>query len=386
MKDLASHIAVAKPKRDLDWLKSALQTAAALEHATMPYYLAATYSLEVQSYTAYNLLRSVAMEEMVHMAIACNILAALGGTPKIKGLAPAFPGYGLPGGAEPDLYVCLAPLSRKLLKNFMRLEAPLFLLDPKFQHETYPTIANLYDGILAAVRQNRAQVRAAMKQGGKSNQVGDDIGFSTFGYVEGKDPIPDIETALDEILTQGEGCTSGTLHAGESSQNEESHYCKFAQIYYGHQFQEPPGHVQLTMANEAQFFQGYPIPFPTVQNTLLVPKDGYAKLLKEDPQGDAATKDLLAFDQAYSGLMGYLEAMWNGPAAQSWPSFGQAVETMAKLRVLACFNIMKYRVPEAAVAKLPQLYPDEIDEIKKYTKLDEPVYYGPRFRNLSAAS
>ena len=386
MTTISGHIAVPKPKRDLDWLKSALETAAALEHATMPYYLAATYSLEVQNYTAYNLLRSVAMEEMVHMAIACNILAALGGTPKIKGLAPAIPGFGLPGGAEPDLYVCLAPLSKKLLANFMRLEAPDFLLDPKFQHEAYPTIAKLYDGILDAVRQNRPQIRAAVKQGGKSNQVGDDIGFSTFGYVEGKDPIPDIEAAIGEVLTQGEGCTSRTLHAGKSSQNEESHYCKFAEIYYGRQFQEPNVPVVLSKATEAQFFRGYPIPFPDVQNTLLVPKDGYAKLLKEDPQGDAAGKDLLAFDQAYSGLMGNLDAMWNGPAAQSWPTFGQAIETMAKLRVLACFNIMKYRVPAEAVAKLPQLYPDEIEKIKEYTKLDEPVYYGPRFRNLSAAA
>lgn len=385
MTTLSAHMAVAKPNRDIEWLKGALQTAIALEHATMPYYLAATYSLEVQNYTAYNLLRSVAMEEMVHMAIACNLLAAIGGAPKIKDLAPAYPSRGLPGNAEPDLYVCLAPLSKRLLQNFMRLETPRFLLDPQFQQEAYPTISKLYDGIRDAVRGNGDSIRAAMKRGGSANQVGDDIGFTTFVYAEGRDPIPDIEAALDEILTQGEGSTSRTLHAGPSSQGEESHYCKFAEIYYGHQFEMPGTGVTLAKATESQFFKGYPIPFPAVRNTLAVPKDGYAKLLAKDPQGDAVSKDLLAFDRAYSGLMGNLDAMWNGPADKSWPTFGQAIETMAKLRVLACFNIMKHQVPPEAVAMLAQLYPDEIGDLGAYTDLTAPVYYGPRFRNATAA-
>lgn len=235
------------------------------------------------------------------------------------------------------------------------------------------------------MRDNRAQIREAMKAGGSSNQVGDDIGFSTFTYVEGKDPVPEIEAAIDEILTQGEGCMSDALHAGASSQKEETHYCKFAEIYYGHQFQKPCG-IVLSKGTEPQFFTGYPIPFREVRNTLAVPKDGYAKLLQADPQGAAAAKDLLAFDQAYTGLMGNLDAMWNGPADKSWPTFGQAIETMAKLRVLACFNIMKYQVPSDAVAKLPQLYPDEIEDLAAYTDLKAPVYYGPRFRNVNAAS
>ena len=384
MQGIASHIAVAKADRDLAWIKRTLQYAIALEHATLPYYLSATYSLEVQNYTAYNLLRSVAMEEMVHMAIACNILAALGGRPAIKTLAPAYPSKGLPGGAEPDLTVWLAPLSKPLLLDFMRLEAPLSLLDPAFQQEDYPTIARLYDAILDAVRANREQIGEAMKVRGGANQIGDDIGFPTFTYVEGKDPLPDIEAAIEEILAQGEGCTSDSLHAGASSQQEETHYCKFAEIYYGHQF-ETPQDIPLTKANERLFFTGYPIPFPEVRNTLAVPQDGYAKLLAKDPQGAAVAKDLLAFDQAYSGLMADLDAMWNGPIDVAWPTFGRAVETMAKLRVLACFDIQKYQVPPEAVAMLSDLYHDEFDSIAKYTDLKAPVYYGPRFRNLNAA-
>ncbi len=382
---ISNHIAVPEPVRDLEWLKSALQTAIALEHATMPLYLAATYSMKVLNYTAYNLLRSIAMEEMVHMAIACNILAAIGGRPQIRTLNPAYPSQGLPGNAEPDLYVCLAQLSKRQLKNFMRLEIPAFLLPDEYNTESYPTISKLYKGIRGALAQNAGQIRAAVKKGGTSNQVGDDIGFTTIVYSEQQDPLQQMEDGIDEILMQGEGCTA--LHAGAAAQGEESHYSKFAEIFYGHQFQDPGNSaVQLSRDTEPQFFKGYPIEFPEVQNILMVPSDGYAKILAIDSRGADVKKDLDAFDQAYSGLMENLDAMWNGPAAKSWPTFGAAVETMGKLRILGCFNIMKYQVPPDAVAKLATLYPDEFDKIKDYTRLNEPVFYGPRFRNVNSAT
>src|SRR4051812_36523354 len=78
---VSSHIAVQDAQRDVNWLRAALQTAIALEQSTLPLYLSAMWSLRVQSYTAYNLIRTVVMEEMVHMAIACNLLAAIGGRP-----------------------------------------------------------------------------------------------------------------------------------------------------------------------------------------------------------------------------------------------------------------------------------------------------------------
>jgi hypothetical protein len=116
------HLKVTPAQRDIDWLRDALQAAIAIEHSTLPLYCAAMFSLEVQNYSTYNTIRSVLMEEMVHMAIAANILAALGGSPQIKSLNPAYPRHGLPGGVEPDLYIGLTNLSSAQLKNFMRLE------------------------------------------------------------------------------------------------------------------------------------------------------------------------------------------------------------------------------------------------------------------------
>src|SRR3954466_10036595 len=139
---------------DLDWLKKALQTAIAIEHSTLPLYLAAMFSLRVQSFTAYNLIRSVAMEEMVHMSIACNTLAAIGGAPQIRALDPGFPSQGLPGGIEPDIEARLAKLSAQQLQTFMRIEVPEFLLPDEAKQESYPTIADFYGAVRQAVEDN----------------------------------------------------------------------------------------------------------------------------------------------------------------------------------------------------------------------------------------
>jgi len=385
MTRLSDHLGVAPEQRDMAWLLTALQSAIALEHATLPLYLSAMFSLQVQGYTVYNLLRSVAMEEMVHMAIACNILAALGGTPQIKALNPTFPANGLPGGAEPDLHVVLAKLSTKQVQNFMRLEVPAFLLDPKYKKETYPTIANLYAGIRGAIESNADAVRAAMKKGGTSNQVGDDIGFTTITYTEGQDPLPQLYDALDEIVLQGEGSPSHTLHA-DKYEGEESHYAKYAEIYYGRRYSKPHGHVPLTRETEKQYFEGYPISPADVANMLMVPADGYDAALKANPNGATVEAAMMKFDQAYTGIMSDLDAMWNGPADKEWPTFGQAIGAMGELRVLGCFNIMKYDVPQSVVSQLKTLYPNDYADLAAYTDLNAPVVYGPRFRNLNATS
>ena len=383
MTDVAAHLAIAPAKRDLDWLKSALQAAIALEHATMPPYIAATYSLKVQNYTAYNLLRGIVMEEMVHMASVCNILAALGGTPQIRTLDPPYPAQGLPGNAEPDLHVCLAQLSKRQLENFMRLESPLSLLPDAVRSEAYPSVASLYGAIRDALIQNAQAVGAAVKAGGKSNQVGDNIGFSTIVPSDDADCLDQMLAALKAITSQGEGCPHHGLHAGGASEGEESHYARFAQLYYGHQLRRPAADTELTRDSVEDFFRGYAIPFPEVVNTLAVPRDGYESLLAADPDRAAVEKDLAGFDQAYTDMLAGLEAVWNGDPTRWWPTLGQAVATMAKLRVLGCFNVMKHQVPAASITGLKALYPGEFESLAAYTRLDRPVFYGPRFRNLN---
>jgi hypothetical protein len=369
--------------RDLPWIRQTLQSAIELEYATLPIYLSAMFSLEVQNYVAYNAIRSVAMEEMVHMAIAANMLAALGGSPRIKTIQVKYPVRGLPGGAEPDLQVGLAPLSKHQLRNFLRIEMPQFLLGDSGRGEAYPTIAALYQSLRTAIADNAAAVREAVATGGPANQVGDDIGFTTIRYQAGVDPVPELCDAIDEILEQGEGASVGNLITTSAYETEESHYAKFAELYYGAHYQEPDPPIPLSRETEPRFFRGRPIGWPVVVNTLAVPTDGYAQLLAIDPDAPAVTQDLAAFDTGFSAVLAALDAAWNGPAAVSWKTLGGAVHSMVDLRVLSCFNILRHQIPGDIVSRLPALYPNEIDQLRRYTDLSAPVFYGPRFLNTN---
>ena len=68
----------------IEVLRGDLQFAIELEHATIPPYLTALYSiLEGTNDAIRGILRSVVLQEMLHMAMAGNILAAIGGKPDL---------------------------------------------------------------------------------------------------------------------------------------------------------------------------------------------------------------------------------------------------------------------------------------------------------------
>jgi len=397
---LIDHLNLPSKKKDLDWIKKTLQSAIELEHATLPLYLSTMFSLEVQNYTTYNLIRSVVMEEMVHMAISCNILSSLGGKPTIKNLSPKFPGHGLPGGVEPDIEVVLTRLSIPQLKNFMRLESPTFLLPDEFKQEEYPSIGKLYGQLKDAITNNAEEVTKIVRKvlstpaDTFSNQVGDNIGFTIMQLKEDHpNNISEVDQIIDginEIIEQGEGSEKGNLWA-ESFEDEESHYARLGEIYYGGRLEKPLGDIKLTKETEPKFFKGHKISWPVVTNILTIPSDGYQTLLKSyssmDPKNtdlEALTKALDEFDLTYTRIMNDLDAMWNGPAAESWKKFGAAVGAMMEMRVKSCFNIMRYEVPKNLIENLKTIYPKEYDVLARYTDLSTPVFFGPRFINQNA--
>ena len=89
--------------RSVESLQQHLQTAIELEHSTLPPYLCALYSLKDGSNKeARAVLQSVALEEMLHLTLAANVLNAVGGTPVLDSprrmpstaVSPAFIGPG----------------------------------------------------------------------------------------------------------------------------------------------------------------------------------------------------------------------------------------------------------------------------------------------------
>src|SRR4051812_37870111 len=103
------------------YLYAALQ----LEHATIPVYLTALYSIRPgKNPDASHVIRVVAVEEMLHLTLAANLLNAVGGTPDLTaaGFVPTYPAR-LPDG-EDDFRVDRQGFSREAVDTFLKIERP----------------------------------------------------------------------------------------------------------------------------------------------------------------------------------------------------------------------------------------------------------------------
>src|SRR5579871_5978246 len=107
--------------KKIEELKSMLQTALELEHSTIPPYLCALYSIKPDTnLMPVQIIRSVVIEEMLHMIMVANLINAIGGEPKIgaketdkEGLfIPQYPTQ-LPGDVDPTLIVGLECFSKE---------------------------------------------------------------------------------------------------------------------------------------------------------------------------------------------------------------------------------------------------------------------------------
>jgi len=69
---------------DLSMLRAALQAAVTLEFSTLPPYLTAIWSVKDPLHLVADSILNILQEEMLHMALSCNMLVAIGGRPEIK--------------------------------------------------------------------------------------------------------------------------------------------------------------------------------------------------------------------------------------------------------------------------------------------------------------
>src|SRR3954470_3850865 len=91
----SSHLmSSAEPQWTLEQLHEHLQAAVDLEFWTIPYYMAAAYSIKDQGETAFQLILSVVNQEMLHVQLAANIANAYGLKPIFK--CPVYKGAHIP--------------------------------------------------------------------------------------------------------------------------------------------------------------------------------------------------------------------------------------------------------------------------------------------------
>ncbi len=331
--DIPALLQVAPEDHDLDWLHQSLQWAVELEFATIPTYLSGMWSIKDQTSEVYALVHSVVLEEMLHLALVCNMLKGIGGTPQFN--APTFPGP-LPGGVAPDLTVFLAGLSAQTVEMYMRIEQPEQPVAAT--DETYPTIGAFYDAISKAFANLNPQISP---DGQLTNYIDDPIPdgpakpiHETFGPLGS---VAEVQAAIETIKEQGEG-TSTTPDATEFGESELAHYYRFGEISNG---------KKLVPVGGGWEYAGDPVPFPECWPVLEVPRGGYP--------GVAAVQ---AFDVTYGQLLGQLQGAWaNGDN----DALSNAIGTMFELTSAAA-GIVNQPLPSGGGNYGPDFVPANAKE------------------------
>jgi hypothetical protein len=231
-------------------LREHLQWAIELEHATVPPYLCALYSIDAdRNPEVAEVVRSVFIEEMLHITLAANLLNAVGGRPRIdtpQMLAP-YP-RSLPH-ADGSFEISLLPFGAEALDLFLRIEHPS-ALDADPESDCYETIGQFYDAIRLGMRQLCAHLgEKNLFCGDPQRQVSDG------GRITVVNSLESALAALDQIVVQGEGAHrtevwDGELEMFHPDHDEVGHYFRFLQLKLGRCYRHgdtvasgPTGHV-----------------------------------------------------------------------------------------------------------------------------------------------
>ena len=300
-----------------------LQTAVQLEWATILTYLTSLYSVvDSCNVEIYNLIRSVIIQEMLHMTQSANILIAMNRVPLIDdaSVTPTFPTR-LPGGVLPGLEVSSKKLSlRQVYETFMAIEVPenTFVAFPPiitsnftigvFYGEISSCIEHLFNNSGEEIFDASTVDRQARWPWTPSEDVGTVI------------PITNSNSAVNAIATiiaQGEG--AGLLNPNDIDSNVLAHFFKFEEIVCQRHLQK---------IDEVFYaFSGARIPFqsegvwpmrdnPTVANV---------------PQDTNCYTESRVFHNTYRKLLKKLQEVFSGNP----DAIFEAVELMESLQVHA---------------------------------------------------
>ena len=214
-----------------------LQWAIGVELATIPTYLYAMYSIEDDASVPYRLIRSVAVEEMLHAALCANVLAAAGGEPRFydEDVVPSYP-MALPH-HRPELVLDLRRASPELIERvFVAIERPREAGGVP-EDDDYETIEQFYMAVEEAVE--RLDGEGLFEADHTDRQLTDPDDYAPVEYDDaesgGLHAVTDRASAIraiETIVHQGEGYRDHEY--ADPGHHEQTHYYKFKQIADGH--------------------------------------------------------------------------------------------------------------------------------------------------------
>jgi hypothetical protein len=239
-----------------------LSEAAELEHGIMCCYLYCAFTMKrdvSEGVTEEQLasiqrwrrtIMNIAVEEMLHMCLACNLLTAVGGAPHLR--RPNLPSS--PKAYPPSFRLALAPFNRESLATFVFIERPLDMVEADMEAEgptAHPLQTRLSD-IFSSAREHRSQGQLYLG-------IEDGLGYLSQKYGEEKlflGPAESQITASDfdlpglirvtDLASAGEAL-QGIVAQGEGARGvtQNSHYGKFFAILeeYDEILKEDPNFV-----------------------------------------------------------------------------------------------------------------------------------------------
>lgn len=286
-------VQAARKREDLyPWLQNAIE----LEHSTIPPYLTAMFSLKPgANLEIARLIRSIVLEEMLHMTIVGNILTAIGGHPAInqEKFIPKYPGP-LPmsiGGS--GFMVGIEAFSKPLVENvFMIIEEPEHPIPVKtLELEAVPDFATIGQ-FYAALKKKLGEFGNSIFTVGPNEQV---LSWFDAARLFPITNVPSADKGIDIIVTEGEGTSTDPFQ----SPGDPAHYYKFGEILHGRK-------IIKTATGFA--YGGDPIPFDPAG---VYPMKPNPKIADFTPGSQASTR-VSEFAYSYSSLLNALHTAFNG--------------------------------------------------------------------------
>ena len=300
--------------QSLGQLQDCLRTAFQLELSTIPPYLCGLYTIKEGSNTEVSkLIRSIVVEEMLHMILVANILNAIT-DPKtlkkgeklfnIKKIIPIYPTT-LPGNIIPPMPTGTSPFkvhlrkfSREALAEFITIEKPSRPEAAMDFPKTFDSIGQFYQAIRYGLRHLNVSTPGGIFKGNPMRQVRPEHYYGSGGKIVKVECYEDAETAIEEIVGQGEGI-DGTIATEQVMFGEEieyAHYFKFQEISYGRMYSANDTNFQMPVKSVPTGLP-FDVSWSAVYNMKANPK------IKDYKNNPALLEKAIDFNRTYLTLL-----------------------------------------------------------------------------------
>ena len=258
------------------------------------------------------------------MALAANILNAVGGTPRFdyEGFIPTFP-TPLPHG-DGSFLVHLSKFTPEGVRSFLNIERPADS-DAEPLEENYHSIGQFYAAIIEGLKNCCATLgENKVFSGDPTWQLTAETTFyGGAGHIIGVTDLASALAAMDEIVEQGEGMDHAMIFDGDKNmfhpeRDEVGHYFRFQEILECRSYQ--PGDTPESGPTGQEFV----VDWGAVHNMRANPD------INDYPKDSPAYEKMDALAQGYSDMLRMMEQSFAGDPKL----FGETVGTMYELRHL----------------------------------------------------